>query len=108
MSRDADHIRGLTVTLDNRGGDNGPKSVELCPGARVYAYTLSARSVADPLPDNLATLQLQDSAIVLPSYGCAIAELTHVVPGLAWPAFARLTAEIGTMVTLHITYGHCG
>lgn len=108
MSRVADHIRGLTVSLDNRAGDDGAKKVELCPGARVYSYTLSARSAADPIPDTLATLKLQDSELVLPSYGCAIGEIRADVPGLAWPAFAQLIAEVGTFVTLHITYGHCG
>lgn len=104
----ADHLRGLTVYQDNRGGDNGPKKIELCPGARVYAFTLSARSSANPIPDFLGKLVLQDSEFKLPSYGCAIAEITHVLgPGLAWPAFARLEAEVGTFLTLHISYGMC-
>lgn len=113
MSPHADHIRGLTVFLDARVPDaNGnyppAKHVSLCPGARVYAYTLSARSVADPVPDTLAILRLQDSQIELPSYGCGIAEITHALgPGLAWPASAEIEAAPGSFVTLHVTYGHC-
>lgn len=107
MVEDADHFRGLTISLDNRGGEALPKEVSLCPGARVYSFVLSARSSANPIPDTLATLRLQDSELILPSYGCAVAEIAGSLPGLAWPAFAKLVAAAGSVVTLHLVYGQC-
>lgn len=106
----ADHIRGLTVFVDNDVGVvEKCVKVELCPGARVYSYTLAARSFADPDPPTvLATLHLQDSEIVLPSMGCKVAEVrADLSPGLAWPAFAKLCAAPGSNVVLILTYGHC-
>lgn len=103
-----DHIRGLTVFLDNESGtEELCKNVELCPGARIYAYDISVRTIADPIPDVVATLKLQDSAIEVPSWGCKIAELAASLPGLAWPSFAKLCAPPGSKVALVLTYGHC-
>lgn len=121
---DPDHIRGMTVFGDNRVDfDRLPDvqgfppgtlftKVELCPGARIYSYTLSARW-ADPgdgsatVPDVLAILKLQDSTLELPSYGCAIGEIRADLPGLYWPAFAYLITMARVFSTLHLTYGSC-
>jgi hypothetical protein len=107
-----DHLRGLTRFLDTSRavvGDITETQVELCPGALVYSITLSAHvfDETDPVPDIVAILQLQDSTIELPSYGCKIAEIRADLPGLAWPAFARLKAPAGVFVTLQVFYGHC-
>ena len=106
-----DHIRGMTSVADASLGGVVVRDIELPPEARLYSYTFSVRSFAPdngaPLPDVLATLQLQDSTLEIPSYGCAIAEIRADLPGVAWPAFARLIAPAFSKAVLHLTYGHC-
>jgi hypothetical protein len=116
MTAHADHIRGLTVFVDNTTGtEEKCIKVELCPGARVYAYEIAAKwtpgLIGDPPPTTppavLATLHLQDSTLELPSLGCRIASFDADLPGMAWPAFARLCAAAGSNVALVLTYGSC-
>lgn len=102
-----DHIRGQTFFLNNVAGDKPELKLELCPGARVYAYEIEVRSDAAIVPDVLATLQLQDSKISVYSFGCRIRAIHADLPGLAWPAFAKLIAETGSAVELILTYGNC-
>lgn len=112
MSHDADHIRGFALHVANVDTlEPRTEKVELCPGARVYSYTLCGGfeqtdppSPAPEPPELVAVLRLQDSEIELWSDCCTIrADL----PGLAWPSFARLIIAPSGIVTLNITYGHC-
>jgi hypothetical protein len=103
-----DHIRGLTVYVDNDvGTEEKCVEVDLCVGARVYSYEIAVRSFAIPLPPILASLHLQDSRIDIRSLGCSIASHDADLPGLAWPAHARLCAAPGSNVVLIISYGAC-
>jgi hypothetical protein len=103
----ADHLRGLTVFLDNTAGDEPiEKDVVLCPGARVYGYSICVTNEA--APEIMATLALQDSRIHVPNCcESTHASLSRDLPGLAWPAFAKLMAPIGSNVRLVIDYGSC-
>lgn len=106
MTAHADHIRGLAVHSLNEDAEPKIIEVELCPGARVYSYTLCGEFAGDPPepPELVATLRLQDSKLELWSDCC---ELRADLPGLAWPSFAKLIVEPGARVTLNVTYGNC-
>lgn len=99
-----DHIRGMTVTATA-----AEVKVELCPGARVYSYTITVLSTAIIPPEIGAKLQLQDSVIEVPMQGLHIVSFSAegLDNGLAWPAFAKLIASADCTAKLMLTYGHC-
>lgn len=110
MSPHADLLRGLTIHKANPEVATEPLfvDVELCPGARVYHYNFCALVIPAELawdPDvPLAILHLQDSTIALYDGCCGdCADL----PGLKWPAFAKLEIPPGVRVTLTLAYGDC-
>ena len=111
-SKCSDNFRGLTVHVDNSRGviDEDPlcEKIDLCPGACVYSYELAAHwtGEGDP-PEVLATLHLSDSRIVLLSMGCLSADLRANLPGLCFPAFAKLCVESGVDAALVLVYGEC-
>lgn len=103
-----DHIRGLSVRVSNVGGrDPLIQVVELCPEARLYSYTFEGTWRGEALPAvglEWARLELQDSALRLwDESQCLRADL----PGLVWPAFARLVVAPDVVAVLHLTYGSC-
>jgi len=102
-----DHIRGMTVTAVGGLASTTTVEVNLCPGALVYSYTFHLNSAAEVIPGIGAVLHLQDSTIEVPMSGVRQAFHRADLPGLAWPAFARLVASAGTSVVLILTYGHC-
>lgn len=108
MSRDADHIRGLTVHIENNGlgAIDVTVDVPLCPGALVYSYQLCASTDLEIATGPLATLRLQDSELsIFQNQCCQI--LRADLPGLAWPAFAKLFVAADATATLNVTYGNC-
>lgn len=105
MHRD-DHIRAITKHLDVAADADGERtiSVELCPGARVYSLTFSAARFQETGPSPRATMRFQDSELELTE----LAQIYHAdLPGLFWPAFAKLTVQPNTRATLQVIYGHC-
>lgn len=104
-----DHLRGLTVAKSGIGAASPQEAeVDLCQGARVYSFTLEGFAAAViPLGELIATLKLQDSEFDLVSDGTAKARLHADLPGLAFPAFARLIVQRDRFAVLHLSYGDC-
>lgn len=103
-----DTFRVGTFHLNNVAGEtSAEKTIQLCAGMLVYAYTITTRSAAEVVPEVLAEWHLQDSAFLLPSLGCAIASDHADLPGLHHPASSKLIAPPGSDVWLHLTYGQC-
>lgn len=109
-----DHMRFLTKRVGNgTRGSEETIEVDLCPGARIYNFSLSAKWVngvgepGAPPPEILATWASQDSTLDLYSLGCSIASKDADLPGLAFPASSRLTVPAGVDAVLQIVYGHC-
>lgn len=100
-----DHIRILTRYVPT---DTVERSlpVTLDVEARVYSICLSAEWVGSGDPDPnvpLAKLQLQDSeGVVYPTQS-----YSAIVPGLHWPAHARLVVAANVRANLQVTYGVC-
>jgi hypothetical protein len=100
----ADHIRAKTAHYGV--GVDRTVDFELCAGARIYSYCLSTEwaGEGDADPDvPLAVLHLQDSTLEVYPDSSVGADL----PGLAWPAYAKLDIKAESRVTLHVTYGSC-
>jgi len=104
-----DHIRGMTVYATGSAFREDVVKVELCPGARVYSYTITIQCTAIIPPEIGAQLLLQDSSIDIPLNGLHVVSFSAegLDNGLAWPAFARLVAKADCAVKLMLTYGHC-
>lgn len=112
MRDDPDVVRGMTVRLDNVAGSDGAGflllPVELCPENRIYAYELVAQFEGEVVPEIMASILLQDSQIDLDSFGCKLRGIDADLPGLRWPASAKLKVFDGCRATLVLTYGNCG
>jgi hypothetical protein len=99
-----DHVRVLSVYAP--AGEARTLKAELDPTALVYSICLSAEYTGAQPVDNdepLAVLHLQDSeARCYPTqqYGCDL-------PGLVWPAHAKLEVAENVRASLHVTYGVC-
>lgn len=110
---DPDLIRGMTVSADATGETEAVETdVDLCKGARVYAYTIivcwTSEDPDEAPPPILASLHLQDSRIDVPSAcNCKNVSLGADLPGLKWPNSAKLVAEPGSNAVLILTYGQC-
>jgi len=111
MRERADHIRVATFAVDNvRGASDLSEKFELDENSRIYSYTFAAYSISDPLPafpDPVATLQLQDSFLELFAADCPRVSIRADLPGLAAPAFIKITASRDTIAILYLTYGNC-
>lgn len=103
---EADKLRVKTVRQTNAGRDPLILDVELCPGARVYSLCLSASGSPAAAPtDWWARIVLQDSELRV--YDEPDAASGADLPGLAWPAYARLEIQPDVTATLHVYYGNC-
>lgn len=109
----ADPIRGLTAHIDGEASlVDVVKEISLCPGARVYSYTLvilvgQNDGIPNVVPEIGAKMLWQDSEIDVYMNGCRLVTLGAELPGLAWPDFTRLVATAGCNVTLYVNYGNC-
>lgn len=106
-----DHMRVMTIrALPGIDIDEGVEvKIDLCPGARVYSYTIVVRVVDGELgiPDIGATLHLQDSDAEIPMEGCLTVSFSADLPGLFFPAFAKLSVPPNARATMILTYGVC-
>lgn len=97
-----DRLRVLTVRADaTRAAEEAVVDVELCPDARVYGIDLRLIS-GEATPE--AELRLQDSTLVARSTTLPV---RFDLPGIHWPAFAKLVASAGAVAELHVAYGNC-
>lgn len=104
-----DHMRGLTRYVVGGLDSSTVQEISLCPGARVYSYTIIVRHPGGELgiPDVGAILHLQDSEIEVPMFECESVSLSADLPGLFWPQFARLEVALGASAAIILTYGVC-
>lgn len=106
----ADVLRGFALHFDNVAGEI-PEArtfdLDLC--GLVYSFTLcggfTGEGEAPDPPELVAVIRLQDSQFELWSDCC---KLHADLPGLKWPASAKLIVAPGAAVTLNVAYGDCG
>lgn len=107
---DDDQFRALTLHLAGGLVEDTIEQVQLCPGARVYSYTLVVKhpgNEAGVVPETGASLLLQDSQLDVCMLDCKTVSLSADLPGLKWPSFARLRVTAGGRACLTLIYGNC-